>query len=80
MKKHLLPLCALTLAFLAGCGKPANTANTPSAPDKSKGTIGVSLLTLDNPCFKVIGDNITAEGKRRGYETIVVSGEERFDP
>ncbi|MSU25253.1 MAG: sugar ABC transporter substrate-binding protein [Opitutus sp.] len=75
MKKHLLPLCALTLAFLAGCGKPANTANTPSAPDKSKGTIGVSLLTLDNPFFKVIGDNITAEGKRRGYETIVVSGD-----
>jgi ribose transport system substrate-binding protein len=75
MKKHLLPLCALTLAFLAGCGKPANTANTPSAPGKSKGTIGVSLLTLDNPFFKVIGDNITAEGKRRGYETIVVSGD-----
>ena len=75
MKKHLLPLCALTLAFLAGCGKPANTANTPSAPDKSKGTIGVSLLTLDNPFFKVIGDNITAEGRRRGYETIVVSGD-----
>jgi len=75
MKKYLLPLCALTLAFLAGCGKPANTANTPSAPDKSKGTIGVSLLTLDNPFFKVIGDNITAEGKRRGYETIVVSGD-----
>ena len=75
MKKNLLPLCALTLAFLAGCGKPANTANTPSAPDKSKGTIGVSLLTLDNPFFKVIGDNITAEGKRRGYETIVVSGD-----
>ncbi|MSU50073.1 MAG: sugar ABC transporter substrate-binding protein [Opitutus sp.] len=75
MKKHLLPLCALTLAFLAGCGKPANTASTPSATDKSKGTIGVSLLTLDNPFFKVIGDNITAEGKKRGYETIVVSGD-----
>ncbi len=39
------------------------------------GTIGVSLLTLDNPFFKVIGDNITAEGRKHGYETIVVSGD-----
>ncbi len=75
MKNHLLTLGALTLAFLAGCGKPANTASTASTETRSKGTIGVSLLTLDNPFFKVIGDNITAEGKRRGYETIVVSGD-----
>jgi ribose transport system substrate-binding protein len=36
---------------------------------------GVSLLTLDNPFFKVIGDSITAEGKKHGYETVVVSGD-----
>jgi len=33
------------------------------------------LLTLDNPFFKVIGDNIVAEGKKRGFEAIVVSGD-----
>src|SRR5207248_2647787 len=34
-----------------------------------------SLLTLDNPFFKVMGDTITSEGRKRGYEAIVVSGD-----
>ena len=58
--------------------KPSRRAGSrPKAvvPATSKGTIGVSLLTLDNPFFKVIGDNITAEGKKRGYEMMVVSGD-----
>ena len=79
MKITPLALFACTLALLTGCDKPAATSNSPSAPPpavaKVKGTIGVSLLTLDNPFFKVIGDNITAEGKKRGYEVIVVSGD-----
>ena len=32
----------------------------------AKGTIGVSLLTLQNPFFKVIGDSITDCGRRGG--------------
>jgi ABC-type sugar transport system substrate-binding protein len=40
-----------------------------------KGTIGVSLLTLQNPFFKVIGDNITAEAAKSGYDTLVVSAD-----
>ena len=75
MKRLLHTLLACTLAMLSGCDKPAGTTNPQSSDTKSKGTIGVSLLTLDNPFFKVIGDNITAEGKKRGYETIVVSGD-----
>jgi len=69
MKQLLITLLACTVALLTGCDKPAGTET------KSKGTIGVSLLTLDNPFFKVIGDNITAEGKKRGYEVIVVSAD-----
>ena len=69
MKKTILSFLTLTLAFLTGCDKPT------AAPQASKGTIGVSLLTLDNPFFKVIGDNITAEGKKRGYDSVVVSGD-----
>ena len=41
----------------------------------SKGTVGVSLLTLTNPFFKVIGDNVTAELAKANYDTVVVSGE-----
>src|SRR5436190_9835176 len=73
--KRLLPLLACSLALLSACDKPANNAGAPPSETKSRGTIGVSLLTLDNPFFKVIGDSITAEGKKLGYETIVVSGD-----
>lgn len=42
---------------------------------QTKPIIAVSLLTLDNPFFKVIGENVSAEGEKRGYEVIVVSGD-----
>lgn len=81
MKEQLLALLTLSLAVaLPGCGRqqptlPASSAGPATSPAAKKGTIGVSLLTLDNPFFKVIGDNITAEGARNGYDTIVVSAE-----
>lgn len=59
---------------MIGCGGPA----TPAKPEKkavTKGIIGVSLLTLENPFFKVIGDNITKAASEHGYETIVVSAD-----
>lgn len=60
----------LSLTLLAACGK---TSDKPAGA--SKGTIGVSLLTLQNPFFKVIGDNITAEAAKNGYDTLVVSAD-----
>ena len=76
MKPRYLVLLACTLALLTGCGDKPTTASSPQpSAAKAQGTIGVSLLTLDNPFFKVIGDNITAEGGKRGYEAIVVSGD-----
>jgi ribose transport system substrate-binding protein len=65
--------------FLAtGCGQvdngPDPGATSKNAP-KIKRTIGVSLLTLDNPFFKVIGDSIAAAGKEHGFDVVVVSGE-----
>jgi ribose transport system substrate-binding protein len=57
-------LCLILL--LAGCGKDEKAA---------RGTIGVSLLTLDNPFFKVIGDNVAAEAGKNGYEAVVVSAD-----
>ncbi|MFN0050831.1 MAG: substrate-binding domain-containing protein [Planctomycetales bacterium] len=72
----------LSISFVVlatGCSPTADTTRTgaevPSAASTSKGTIGVSLLTLDNPFFTVIGDNIKAEGKKNGYETILVSAD-----
>ena len=67
-------LLVATLALFVGCAKPAPTA-APAATTTAQGSIGVSLLTLDNPFFKVIGDTIAAEGAKQGYEAIVVSGD-----
>ena len=67
MKHTLLTLIACLLGLFAA------SAFAKDGEVKSRGTIGVSLVTLDNPFFKVIGDNITAEGKKHGYETVVLS-------
>jgi ribose transport system substrate-binding protein len=58
----------LLLATLGGCGK------SQPIPEK-KGTIGFSALTLTNPFFMVIADNMQADAKKHGYELILVSGE-----
>jgi len=71
--KNILLAASVCLSLVA-CEKKAATS-TSGAPADTKGTIGVSLLTLDNPFFKVIGDNITAEARRHGYDALVVSGE-----
>src|SRR6266545_6999997 len=77
--RALLTIAACALAVLTGCNKSDDAAQSPATAPATgataKGTIGVSLLTLDNPFFKVIGDNITSEGKKRGYDAIVVSGD-----
>ena len=75
-----LPLALLLVGLLLpGCGTPppatGPAGGSPGSGGAKNGTIGVSLLTLDNPFFKVIGDNITAEAERRGFDTVVVSGE-----
>jgi ribose transport system substrate-binding protein len=69
MKFRCLLLACIT--FIAACGKTSDKPNASSA----KGTIGVSLLTLQNPFFKVIGDNITTEAAKHGYDTLVVSAD-----
>ena len=89
MKRLALTIAASALLLAVGCGSSSDTSTAKSGSGssesnrsdskpgetKSKGTIGVSLLTLDNPFFKVIGDNIVAEGHKRGYDAIVVSAD-----
>ena len=64
----MLAACGLFL----GCGAPAATPQQASA---SRGTICVSLLALDNPFFKVIGDAIAAEAAKQGFQATVVSAD-----
>ena len=64
----------LMLLFLPGCGGTAtpktDLGSGLQTTSSSRGLIGVSLLTLENPFFKVIGDNITAEAAKHGYTTL----------
>lgn len=87
MTRRLTVTLSLTLAALAaipGCGKnePAGDNNSTPTPDataddspESRGTIGFSALTLTNPFFKVVADNMESEAKKHGYDMILVSGE-----
>ena len=89
MKRRLLLLSGLfTAGVLAGCGGGSPSSGTSGNPSGSgqptsvtaqiKGTVGLSVLTMTNPFFKVIADSLAAEAKKQGYEVVVVSGE--FDP
>jgi ribose transport system substrate-binding protein len=70
-------LGCFSICLLSGCNGDGGDAQgtAPGGKQVERGTIGVSLLTLDNPFFKVIGDNITAEGKKHGYSTTVLSAD-----
>jgi ribose transport system substrate-binding protein len=65
--------CLALAAVLLATGCPP--AARERAATAQHGTIGVSLLALDNPFFKVIGDTIVAEGKKQGFDTVVVSAD-----
>lgn len=72
MKSRRFLLLLLPAPFvLAACGKESKQPGGKT----SKGVIAVSLLTLQNPFFKVIGDNIQAEAEKNGYEVLVVSAD-----
>jgi ribose transport system substrate-binding protein len=72
-RNFLILTCSV--AVFSSCNKPAEPKAAGSEGKAEHGLIGVSLLTLDNPFFKVIGDNITAAGAKHGYQTVVVSGD-----
>lgn len=80
MKRVLLSLCLLVPLTLLGCGGGDDGSSQAGGDDggpssESKVVIGYSAMTLTNPFFKVIADNMTEAGKEAGYEVLVVSGE-----
>lgn len=60
--------------FFTSCGGGGSDRNSDENKTASKGTIGVSVLTLGNPFFSVIAESITTEAAKHGYEVIVVDG------
>lgn len=78
----ILVSLVVALHILVGCGQGSDSLSQSEpggAPESQakvkKGTIGLSVLTLTNPFFKVIADTLAAEAAKRGYDVIVTSGE-----
>lgn len=84
--RYLILAGGTCLLFAVGCGDSGSTnstatsgTNTPandSTTDGPKKVIGYTTMSLTNPFFKVIGDAMTDEAAKHGYETIVVSGDD----
>ena len=74
MQRLTVLVVTCVVMSVGGCGNTGGKTDSPR-----KGTIGVSVLTLRNPFFKVIGDNITSEMAKHGYDTIVTDGAEDIE-
>jgi ribose transport system substrate-binding protein len=71
-----LALVAVALAVaIWGCGPSDSGKATNEAPPKTQGTIGLSVLTMTNPFFKVIADTMSEEAGKHGYKVVAVGGE-----
>jgi len=67
---------ALTTLLQAGCGDSGASKHAKGdKADANKPLVGVSLLTLDNPFFRVVGDNVTEVLGKAGYRVVVVSAD-----
>ena len=74
-------LCTMLL-LTAGCAdsdpnsETTGGGGTSPGTAESKGVIGYTTMSLTNPFFKVIGDAMTEEAAKHGYEVVVVSGDD----
>lgn len=67
MKRFCLLIAVLSGLLCAGC---VQDKSAPAQP-----VIGLSVLTLTNPFFQEIADNLQKEAAKLGYDVVVVSGE-----
>ena len=74
-KMYMFIISLVSLAFM-GCGE-SGTVDTSEGNqgDESKGTIGISVLTLGNPFFNVIAEGVKEEAAKHGYDVVVVDGD-----
>ena len=71
---------SLVILGLFGCSSSTDSASPNSSENAPyRGTIGVSLMTLTNPFFIVIGDSITKEAQAHGYDVVVLGADENPD-
>ncbi len=72
--RRLVAGLVMGMVAVAGCG-PVGDVKVEVGKPAEGGTIGLSVLTLTNPFFKVIADSMAEEAAKHGYDVIVTSGE-----
>ena len=67
---------SLVVLIFTSCGGGSSEQNSKSGNSNgSKGTIGISVLTLGNPFFNVIAEGVKEEAAKHGYDVVVVDGD-----
>ena len=67
---------SLVVLMFTSCGGGSSEQNSKSGNSNgSKGTIGISVLTLGNPFFNVIAEGVKEEAAKHGYDVLVVDGD-----
>jgi len=67
--RSLLVVATAAVICVSGCNKPAEETQI------SDKTIGLSVLTMKNPFFKDLADDVTAAARKHGYRVIIVNAE-----
>lgn len=81
------PIAAFLLVGATGCDDGSSsqtgsqsqsemTADGDAPGGEKERTIGYSTMTLTNPFFKVIAENMTEEAAKHGYKVVVRSGDQ----
>ncbi len=74
-KMYMFIISLLSLTFM-GCGDGGmSDSSDENQGGGSKGTIGISVLTLGNPFFNVIAEGVKEEAAKHGYDVLVVDGD-----
>ena len=72
MRNNIIVVLFVVLTMGIGCSSEQSRSDV----SPSQGMIGVSMMTLTNPFFKVIGDTIAEKATTHGYDVVVVGADE----
>lgn len=74
-KIYAIVLSLVVLMFTSCGGGSSEQISKSGNSNGSKGTIGISVLTLGNPFFNVIAEGVKEEAAKHGYDVLVVDGD-----
>lgn len=72
MKNSIHPVHLVVILLMSvGCQSSTTTDSQLAKDNPSRGVIGFSVLTLENPFFSIIANTLTEEAAKHGYQVVV---------